>query len=168
MKTRYQSAEIGPVMRGVLALGRVEPEKRIEPERRLAGSRIPGEQRNDADQHDHAPEIAHSPGDVGDSTDVLLADQEGHHRIVEDDRKLGGDRCERQEERRVDQRRTRHREPEHGERGDLDGGKKADPRLAGSGRIGDGTEDRRQHGYDDTGDRQRIAPDRLAGGVIRR
>ena len=137
---------------------RVKPEQRVYPENCFAGFRASGKKRDNGDQDDHAAEITQSPGHVGDPADLFFANQPRHHQIVENNREFRRDRGEDDEDERVDQRRSRHRKPQERQRDDLDDGKESDPGLSRPGLVGNRSEHGRQHGDDDAGDGQRIAP----------
>jgi hypothetical protein len=126
---------------GVLAGVWIKPEQRIEAEDGLAGFRAPGQECDHRDQHDHPAEIAEAPGGIGKLADLFPTDKARHHGIVEDDREFGGDRGQDHEDHRIDDRRSGRRKPEAAEAGDLDHREEADPRLAGTGLIGDRSED---------------------------
>src|SRR5690606_10744723 len=106
----------------ILAFRRIEAEQRVDADQRLSGLRAAGKQEQNGKEGYQAAEIAEPPGDVGDLADLLLANQPGHHRIVQDDREFGGERGEDHQRADGDDRTARRGYPEPGERQNLDRG----------------------------------------------
>ncbi len=115
---------------GVFAGCRIKTEERCRSKDRLAGFRAGRDEQHDADQHDHAAEITHAPGNVGYAAHVLLADEPGHHGIVENDGELGSRGRQHHQKDDEGYRGPRCRRPQKAKRGDLDRGKEGDPWLS--------------------------------------
>jgi hypothetical protein len=118
----------------------IKSEQRSEAEQGSAGLGTSGKKAENQKKAENAADITGRPTGTGQSPDLLGWDQCRHHRIIEHDRELSADDCDRigQKQRRDHANIARTSEPHQRGANDQKPAKGRDPRLALAAGIRDG------------------------------
>ena len=167
--TRYQTAVSGPEARSPCWLAGSSPNSGSKPQQRSPRRRLGGEEAEHDDQRDQAADIAQAPGRSRQAAELGARHEMRHHRVVEHRGEFHAD--QRQHEPAEHAQRigvAGERGPQHEAADRGRNGEGEDPRLARAHRVGDGAQDGREQGDQQTAEPGRIAPELLPAGRVGR